>query len=1375
MLTAQSKVYVCSSSGEFGSSTSGVRSVLLRTLRRLVGAENVYESPLMKARTKKKQTCGRKVHNLMSRCDCVVCLVGCQFGGEPATWPANETRRSYAQLEYDLARCLGKRLIRCVADRSLHNQSDGDTPAEEMQNAGLQTAFRDEARRGDFDYLEFATPGQLRYELSSLFNTETAQHAPPRRPSPVGQICTGSEHWITRIRDALVAATGGGAASGLEQARIRQLWDLMVSQLPEHPAADLPAEVGEYRALVCGPHHGESLPQRLAELEAAIVLNLDDQDDSPFETILSESVEWIRIHPEYFLVLKNRDPHFAQQIVVELLADLVAGNVVLTQPIHDLPADVKPIDLALLVPREASAYVLEGTQSRPIHTDTDAGTANGLVSALDGVAQSIELAVACINTAGVSLADYFQRWQYQQRHVSKADVLPGVCCPKSFITTLRTTFTALSDRAQHLLRFSAALEDASIPQLLLESQAVATWLLQETTHTTVQNEPLKVDGSGTEECEEAVAELLQYGLLHPEVITCEGNECRPARVVRAVRLHHLARQWVRHCQAAIDPVSVLSAILEILPVDPFDHHSWPLWELVRPHATSILAALDPTDNSKLEQNSLPPALPRMQSREGTELSDQLLPGLTNLTRQLGQYLHGSGEYTAAEPLLERALELQRQLTGSDSQETAEALEHLAGLYLANGRPTLAEEHARQALRIKESRFHARHRTLANPLHLLGEVLQERGQYVEAEKYLRQALTIRESQGPGNELDVAESLSGLASLLLDQAHFHESEALYRQSLMIHRDRLPSSHPLIAEGLDSIAWALQRRGNYDEAGRLLRESLQLREWAYGSMHPLVSASLNNLALLLADRGARDEAEPLYRRSLRIKEKQLQPLHPDRAANLDNLAGLLRLQQKHTEAETLFQQALEIRETTLGPAHPDVSITLNNYGLLLVEQGRFSEAEAFYRRSLSIKERALSSSHLDCATTLENLAHLLRVRKHYGEAESLFRRALQIREVTGKSHHLDTATTLNNLAVLYDNQDRLDEAERLYLQSLQIKRSTPSTPYADIAITLENLGRLLQRQQRLNESQQYFREALQVRESAKGSQHPEVAEDVFHIASILDERGEYAEAEAWYRKALRIQETAQPVPTLALATTCAQLAELLRTAKRYPESERLFHRALFLRVAVLGADHVEVATTYNNLAVLLVDRGKLAEAEALYRRCIAIKEQVQPIDGLDLAITVNNLAHLVFAQNQYAEAEALYWRVLQLREPLWGGDHVDALPTLNRLATLSFQRGNYRQAESVITRVLRITQQAFGARDPRMAAPLSILARVLQVQYRFEEAKAAMKRFASVVDQLPAHEQLALADVIQHSADMLGEIGQTAAAARLATQLALARQRN
>ena len=75
-------------------------------------------------------------------CDAVVHVVGRDYGGEPdpQTRPAGQPRRSWTQIEYDLARQLRKKLYLLVCDDAFPYDSPPDP--ELADKAALQAAHR---------------------------------------------------------------------------------------------------------------------------------------------------------------------------------------------------------------------------------------------------------------------------------------------------------------------------------------------------------------------------------------------------------------------------------------------------------------------------------------------------------------------------------------------------------------------------------------------------------------------------------------------------------------------------------------------------------------------------------------------------------------------------------------------------------------------------------------------------------------------------------------------------------------------------------------------------------------------------------------------------------------------------------------------------------------------------------------------------------------------------------------------------------------------------------------------------------------------------------------------------------------------------------
>src|SRR6202023_2502764 len=58
-----------------------------------------------------------KLRSLIAPCDAVIHLAGFYYGAEPSQRPSGEPRRSYTQIEYDVARELGKPIYLFLATK----------------------------------------------------------------------------------------------------------------------------------------------------------------------------------------------------------------------------------------------------------------------------------------------------------------------------------------------------------------------------------------------------------------------------------------------------------------------------------------------------------------------------------------------------------------------------------------------------------------------------------------------------------------------------------------------------------------------------------------------------------------------------------------------------------------------------------------------------------------------------------------------------------------------------------------------------------------------------------------------------------------------------------------------------------------------------------------------------------------------------------------------------------------------------------------------------------------------------------------------------------------------------------------------------------
>jgi tetratricopeptide (TPR) repeat protein len=308
--------------------------------------------------------------------------------------------------------------------------------------------------------------------------------------------------------------------------------------------------------------------------------------------------------------------------------------------------------------------------------------------------------------------------------------------------------------------------------------------------------------------------------------------------------------------------------------------------------------------------------------------------------QLGLFLHHSGLYTEAEPLIRSALDIDTKNLASNHPSIAIRLSNLASLLESMNRLDEVEGLYRRALSINEQSFGPEHPRVALCLSNLAGFLLKTNQLNEAERLMRRGLAIAEKNLGPDHPNVAIRLSNLAGLLQRTNRPAQAEPLIRRSLAIVESCFGPDHPNVAAALSSLASVLHETNQLAELELLMRRVLAIDEKNHGPEHTAVARDLNNLAGLLEHTNRLVEAEPLYRRAQVIFEKNLGVNHPDVGTSLNNLAQVLKKMNRLAEAEPILLRAVQIFLKFTRATHqldPRLQMALNNYGRLLEAMGR------------------------------------------------------------------------------------------------------------------------------------------------------------------------------------------------------------------------------------------------------------------------------------------------------------------------------------------------------------------------------------------------------------------------------------------------------
>jgi len=378
--------------------------------------------------------------------------------------------------------------------------------------------------------------------------------------------------------------------------------------------------------------------------------------------------------------------------------------------------------------------------------------------------------------------------------------------PASLAVTWQRSFQQLTPTAKAVLRLAAFLAPDAIPMALLESgeeivQQAASLLADETAHEVV---PRKV--------RDDLAELRSLSLIsgQSDLFT----------------MHRLMQEVVRNqipMDKRTDCLELVLALVEgFAPSPPDEVRTWPVWDLLRPHAIQLLA--------HAERASL------------ISLSS------AGVMSELGLFFGAKGLYSEAEPLMRKALDIGERLSGETSPGIAAYLNNLGMLLKVTGRLEEAELLMRRSMEIFFCSADL-HPYATTPINALALLLMDKQQWVEAEELLRRALILDQDMYGEAHTYVGRDLHNLALLLISTGRTAEAEPLNRRSLEILRAVHGQTHPRPARVMQVLATILRDLGRPDEAEPLAREALEIFEGILGPDHPMTQSARRDLDTLTA----------------------------------------------------------------------------------------------------------------------------------------------------------------------------------------------------------------------------------------------------------------------------------------------------------------------------------------------------------------------------------------------------------------------------------------------------------------------------------------------------------------------------------------------
>ena len=352
---------------------------------------------------------------------------------------------------------------------------------------------------------------------------------------------------------------------------------------------------------------------------------------------------------------------------------------------------------------------------------------------------------------------------------------------------------------------------------------------------------------------------------------------------------------------------------------------------------SMLASANP-DATKGSDYTVRQLLDDFSARIANRLGDRpevkatILATIGNAYRRLG--LHPE-----AEPHLQSALQLRRQIYGNEHERVADSLLDWAWNLSGQWKCAEAELAVREA--VENYRLQGvKGPKLLSALRLLAHTIQFQWRFSDAEIVADEALAVAEESGNLEHPEVANILHERAFRLNSAQKHAEAEQLARRAVEMHRRLHGSEHPETAHALRTLGFALAAQGRHSEASSVRGEALLIFRRYYSLDYTVVPETISELREgLLAD-GKLDDLQALAHRETGTVDAETAPIIS---------AAWVRRAKTHAafkqwnHAAVAYGEAIRVK--------PDIAEAWHNRGRAHASLGRFDEALADYSKSIEL----------------------------------------------------------------------------------------------------------------------------------------------------------------------------------------------------------------------------------------------------------------------------------------------------------------------------------------------------------------------------------------------------------------------------------------
>ena len=286
-----------------------------------------------------------------------------------------------------------------------------------------------------------------------------------------------------------------------------------------------------------------------------------------------------------------------------------------------------------------------------------------------------------------------------------------------------------------------------------------------------------------------------------------------------------------------------------------------------------------------------------------------------------------GEFKAAQPHLEHALQLYKDHLGQTDPTTLILMDSIVSLYSAQGRDAEALSQCAELYEIRRRFLGKKDPDTLASMQRLGQMYVLQKQPERAEPLLVEALQICRRVRGEADLLTAGAMGSLAMLYRFQGKTNDAERLLVRALEIQQQLGGDASALILHSTSALAVQQYVQGHHEEGLALAEQTLERSREVLGSENSITLIIMATAARLYAMQEQYDQAQPLLTEARQTGRRVLGEAHPLVLQFTGQLGDLYSKQERFADALPLLTEVFETKHRVLGPGHSDTLGAVQN----------------------------------------------------------------------------------------------------------------------------------------------------------------------------------------------------------------------------------------------------------------------------------------------------------------------------------------------------------------------------------------------------------------------------------------------------------------